>query len=174
MTINALIYLKADWKSGVLMAAAIYLLYEAAQRGDRSLKLWAATLLGFAVAAKLTAFYVPVFAVVVLAAFELLGVAAQRAAGEPIGLGDVVEPGAVDLLLTVALALGPYLAFFALGALGHHKLVSYIAFALGSAWDDGLTLSQRAALYGPFAGNAAWGRLDWQFLVFAGSPWRPP
>lgn len=169
LTINALTFLKADWKSGVLTAAAVYLLYEAAQRSDRGLKLWGAGLLGVAVAAKLTAFYMPLFALVVLAAFELVGFAARRAGGETLSLAGHLRRERPTLSIAAALVLGPYLVFFLLGSLGHHGLIAYIAFALGDAWNDGLSLPQRAAFYGPFSGNAAWGGLPCQLLVFAGS-----
>jgi hypothetical protein len=164
VTINALTFLKADWKSGLLIAAALFVLYEAAEQGRRGLKLFGAGLLGLGVAAKLTAFYMPVFALIALVAFEALALLARPPAE---GLGAHLRKIRPAFSLSVALALGPFLAFFLLGALGHHKLLAYIAYAVGDTWSDGRTTLQRALYYSPFVqGGGAWGHLHWFVLAF--------
>lgn len=168
MTRYAVTLLKADWKAGVLMACAVFTLHAASTRGDRRLQLWGAGLLGLAVAAKLTAFYGPLFAIATLAAFEILAFAARRAEG-PITPGEYVAQARPVLSKAVALAVGPYIAFYlwgVWGVWGAHGLQGYIAFALSDLWNDGMVPLQRAASYAPFSSNPAWGSLSWQLLIF--------
>jgi hypothetical protein len=169
MTVSALTFLKADWKAGVLMAAAVFTLHAAARAGDRALKLWGAGLLGLAAAAKLTAFYGPLFALVVFAAFEALAFAARRLDDPSLRLADHLAAERPILAPAAALVLGPYIAFYLFGVLGQHGLLGYIVFALGDAWDDGLSLPQRAAFYSPFSANPAWSLLSWHLLGVGGA-----
>jgi hypothetical protein len=179
LTINALTFLKSDWKGGVLMAAAIFALHEAAEQNDRNLKLFGAALLGLAVASKLTAFYLPVFALGILVVFELYGFVARNSHSRSVAHSGV--EGAADgrttfrswlaggqrtWALCAALAVMPYAVFFLLGAKG---LVYYIREALGSVWYDGLTIGERAASYTPIHpdGAVAWGTLHLSFAIFA-------
>jgi hypothetical protein len=179
LTINALTYLKSDWKGGVLMAAAIFSLHEAAEQNDRNLKLLGAGLLGLAVVSKLTAFYLPVFALGVLGVFELYGFVARNSRRRSVPYSGVesAADGRTTFrswlagerrtwALCAALAVMPYVLFFLLGARGN---VTYIREALGSVWYDGLTVGQRAASYTPIHpdGAAAWGTLHLSFAVFA-------
>ena len=164
LTINALTFLKADWKGGLLIAAALVVLYEAAEQDRRDLTLYGAGLLGLGVAAKLTAFYMPAFALITLMAFEALAFLARP---RPEGLAAYVRARRPTLSLAAALALGPFVAFFLLGAVGHHKLVAYIAYAISAAWSDGLTPAARALYYSPFVpGGGDWGHLPGFALLF--------
>jgi hypothetical protein len=105
VTINSLTFLKADWKGGLLLAAALFTLYEAVDQDRRDLKLFGAGLLGLAIAAKLTAFYMPVFALMVLVAFEALAILARPPTQ---GIGPYLQSIRPTFTHTVALALGPF------------------------------------------------------------------
>ena len=164
VTINALTFLKADWKGGLLIAGALFVLYEALERRRRDLKLLGAGLLGLGVAAKLTAFYMPAFALVVLVAFGALDFLSRPRTESA---GAYLTRERPTFAPALALALGPFLAFFLLGALGHHRLIAYIAYAVSDTWSDGRTPLQRALYYSPLApGGGAWGHLHLFALVF--------
>ncbi len=174
LTINSLTYIKSDWKGGVLIAAAVFLLNEAAERGSTRLKLAGAAILGFAITSKLTAFYLPVFAVAILAIFELYALRVRRAAWHGDASHDAeraVRPlyGRHDvrvLAQCVALAVLPFTLFFVVYA---KPTIQYIRYDLAGTWDDGLTTLARAVYYSPLSadGAAAWGTLHVFFGLFA-------
>ncbi len=165
VTLDALLYLKADWKGGLLIAAAVYLLYAAVEQDRRDLKLWGAGLLGLGIAAKLTAFYMPVLAIGLLMGFEGLALVARPPA--PGTWGSRLQAARQDLGPAAALVTGPYVFFFAFSALGYHHLLAYIRYAISETWTDGLTPVQRALFYSPFApGGGAWSYLHGFALLF--------
>ena len=172
VTINSLIFLKSDWKGGLLIAAAMFVLNTAAERNDSRLKLLGAGILGFALASKLTAFYLPVLAVALLALYEGYGFVLARSSLSP--GGGLVADGVAwsrqqwrTWLGCLALTLLPYCLFFASNAASN---IRYIRQALTSVWFDNLTRLERAAFYSPFSadGAAAWGMLPVLLLLFAG------
>ena len=168
LTIDSLTFLKADWKGGLLIAAALYTLYEAAEQERRDLKLLGAGILGLGVAAKLTAFYMPVFAFVALIGFEALSYFARHRDGLA-GFRAHLNNRRAGFGLALILALGPFLVFFLLGALGRHRIVAYIAYAVGDTWSDGRNPLQRALYYSPFTpGGGHWGLIPLFALAFVG------
>lgn len=169
MTVSAVTFLKADWKGGLLMAAAVYALHKAAVEDRPALRRFGAGLLGLALLAKITAFYLPVSAVATLIAFELLAVAADpRPAGLAAALRARVAVHRPEFAACLMLALGPWLVAFTLAVVGERQLIAYIAYALGDTWRDGLSLPQRLLFYSPFGeGARVWGWLAPALAFFA-------
>jgi hypothetical protein len=166
VTLGALTFLKSDWKGGLLVAAAMPLLYQGVAEERRALKFWGAGLLGVGVAAKLTTLYMPVIAIFILLGFEVVGLIAR-----PPGRGELeprLQAVRADLSPMAGLVFIPYIVFLLQSALGQHNILAYIRYALGDTWNDGLTHTERALFYSPLAaGGGAWGHLHWIVLAFA-------
>ena len=174
VTINALTYLKSDWKGGVLVAAAIFVFFEAVETNSRRLKYVGAGLLGVALISKLTVFYLPVFAFIIVVLFEIYDFLLRPPADASVGpapgtimsrLKSWFHHQGITFLTCAAIAVVPYCFFFALNA---RRLISYIRYALSDKWDDGLTVFERGTYYSPFSqeGLSVWGNLHWAFLLF--------
>lgn len=175
ITVYGLTNLKADWKGGFLAALSIFMFFEALTTGLRSRWIAASALLGAAVLCKLTAFYQPPLALIVLGLFH----AAAVLQGEPVAdckrehiqrsigslFRDLVSRWRA-ILTDAALVVGPYALFFLYGSHSHFNTIKYIKHALSTTWTDGLTWSGRVALYGPVL-NPAWGPLAWLLPVLA-------
>ena len=182
VTIRALAELISDLQGGILLAAAMFVLFDAAEENNNRARTLGAALLSLTLITKLTAFYLPVLALGVFLVFEIYGAlkhqlavidvpnfsrAAWKAVPARLG-GDVRQR-----TMCVALILGPYLLFF---YQSHKALLPYIQSALGSAFHDGLTIPERLLYYSPFGGKGGpcasmcffplWGDLHFMFLIF--------
>ena len=62
MTFSALAELKSDWQGGILLAAAMFVLFDAAEENSDRGRILGAALLGLMLITKMTAFYLPVLA----------------------------------------------------------------------------------------------------------------
>jgi hypothetical protein len=159
----SLIWLKADMKSGVLMAAALFVYYQSIVQQRRKLGLIASGLLGAAILCKLTAFYLPVLAVLVIGLVFLAEFWTRR--DEP-STGSIIafaRARRLHLAQCVALAVAPFAVFFAWAAVSSPSILDYIRYALAATWDDGLGYVGRALRYGP-GRNEAWGLLHLEVL----------
>jgi hypothetical protein len=177
ITFIALSRLLSDWQGGILLAAAMFVLYDAAEESNNYSRTMGAALLGLMSITKLTAFYLPVLALGVFVVFEFYGALKQRlAAKEASNLSwatfkeAFISLGAISRQRTLcaALILPPYLFFF---LYNHKELLGYIRFALGPMWADGLTVSERLLFYSSlhvWAGvrGEVWGGLHFMFLTF--------
>lgn len=164
LTMFSMLYLKADFKAGLFLAAGALVLKLAIDRKDNVLKYTGAGLLSLAAIAKMTAFYVPVLGVGLVVMFELYGAAVRvfdRERTAKLSIAGLADWPA--LLLSAVIVVVPYLLFFAINAKGY---VDYIHSAMSVIWSDGFTVAQRAAYYSPFSrdGAAFWGQLH---LLFA-------
>jgi hypothetical protein len=170
LTFNALADLKSDWDGGLLLAGALFLLARGAQAARQDLKWLGAALLGLAAASKLTAFYLPIVAVIALLLFEWYSAALEtqrRPDPEPAGLGGIWRSiNWRALLMRAAIATGPFVLFFLYSV---RSLIGYIRTATGSVWQDGLAPLGRLYYYSPFGPDSwmEWGNLHLFFLVFA-------
>ena len=137
------------------MAAAMFVLFDAAEESSNYSRAVGAALLGLMSITKLTAFYLPVLALGVFLVFEFYGALKRRLAAKEASklswttFKDVFKDlGAISRQRTLceALILLPYLFFF---LYKHKELLGYIRFALGPMWADGLTVSERLVFYSP-------------------------
>ena len=163
LTLFSFMALKADWKSGLFFAAAMYLLFEATVARSRRLWMGGSAFLGLAILCKLTAFYMPVPAVGILVLFWLCELRSRRPdATSLIGFAKVAGAEAwsrrAELLRLAAICLLPFALFFLWGSVSYYNLLIYIREALSARWNDGLDHIQRIAFYGPLR-NPAWGVL---------------
>jgi hypothetical protein len=169
ITFSALAELKSDWQGGLLMGAALFVLFDSAEANNDQGRVIASGLLGLMLVTKMTAFYLPVLTLGVFLVFELYrGFKHQLAIKGPSTLW-LARPQTV----CVALILIPYLAFF---YYSHEALLAYIHNALGPLYTDGLTISERLLyysrgtpwhLYSPILGkDAPWGGLHFTFFTF--------
>jgi len=166
LAIASLLFIKADFKGGLFMAAGIFLLYRAVECNDSKLKIFGAASLSLAVIAKTTAFYGPIFALGILILFEIYAFVQQWE--ESKSLFDARARVAAELrvlAVCVVIVTTPYLFFFSLRAKDY---VEYIRFGLSAVWADGLTVLDRAWYYSPASsdGAALWGKLHLEFLLF--------
>ena len=151
MTTDALLSLKADYKAGLLIAVAIFVLHEAVLRHSRVMSVVGTSVLSLALTAKLTAFFLPVWALGTLVVFEFLR---HGPTAHDLDLKLWHYSAAMwracwrERWAVVGLALllaGPFLLLF--GWALTDGLYWYIRLALGSSWNDGLTLLERAVFY---------------------------
>jgi hypothetical protein len=181
ITFRALAELKSDWQGGVLLAAALFVLFDAAEENNDHARTLGAALLGLMLITKLTAFYLPVLALGVFFVFEFYGALKHElAAIDAPNLSQAAWKGAFARLggsarqgtMCVALILVPYLLFF---YQSHKALLAYIQESLGSVRGaDGFTMFERFLYYSPFDGKsppwaghfALWGGLHFMFLIF--------
>lgn len=182
ITFSALAELKSDWQGGILLATALFVLFDAAEKDNNHGRALGAALLGLMLITKMTAFYLPVLAIAVFFVFEFYGALKHKLATENAPnrsqanfKGAVASLGGTVRLRTtcVALILVPYLLFF---YHSHGALLAYIRAALGPVWTDGLTVSERLLYYSrgtpwhdysPVLGKAApWGGPHLMFLIF--------
>jgi hypothetical protein len=152
MATGSLVSLKGDYKAGLLIAVALLTLYEGASRRNRRWFLLGSSLLGLAMTAKLTAFFLPVWALSVLLVFECLR---QGPTNHDQDLRLWRYWAATwrgcwlarrDLIRLGTLVAGPFLLLF--GWALTDGLASYIALALASNWHDGMSVQTRLAFYG--------------------------
>jgi hypothetical protein len=171
ITLMALAEIKADWKGGLFMAAAIFVLFDAEERDSNTGRLVGAFLLGLTLLAKLTGFYNTVPMVGTFAAFEVYGAVKRRHDAAAAGLAPKawvadLKPRFGLWAICAALILVPYVAFF---VYGHALLLPYIREALSSSYDLGLPLPERIRYYSPYSnpsdGASVWGNLHWLSLV---------
>ena len=166
ITLQSLLWIKADFKSGVLIAAALFVYYQSIVQRSRRLGLVASALLGGAILCKLTAFYLPVVAVMVICLVftaEFITQRGEPSAESPLGFA---RARLAQFAACVALAVVPFALFFAWSAVSSPSILSYIHDALNATWSDGLSYASRALHYGP-ANNRSWGLLHWEVLLFA-------
>ena len=178
LTINAQTYVVSDWKGGLLLAGALFLLNFGVEEQRPDFKLLAATLLGLAILSKLTAFYLPLLALVILLLFEWYSAIFetwQRFVFWLFGTKTTLSPRPTltsadrrTFALRATIAVCPFLLFFVYSL---ESTTSYIQSAMGSFWDDGLTTLERALYYSPFGPDAggSWGTLHAFFLIFVGA-----
>jgi hypothetical protein len=167
LAIASLLFVKADFKGGLFMAAGIFLLYCAVERKDSRLKIFGAASLSLAVIAKTTAFYGPIFALGILVLFEIYAFVQRWEESKSLFDARVRVAAELRVLaMCAAIITAPYLFFFSLRAKDY---VEYIRFALSAVWADGLTVLDRAWNYSPAStdGAALWGKLHLEFLLFA-------
>ena len=138
ITFRALAELKSDWQGGILMAAALFVLFDSAEENNDHARILGAALLGLTLITKMTAFYLPVLALGVFFVFEFYGVLKHRpAAKDAPKLSVAAWKGTLARLggsarqptTCVALILVPYLLFF---YQSHKALLAYIQQSLGS------------------------------------------
>ena len=169
------LYLKADWKGGMMIAAAIYVLNAAGARDDGRLKMYGSVLLSLALLTKLSAFYLPAVAVVVIVLFDVLYVVVARPAGA--GAGATLryardayraDNGRLRLLgRQLAISILPFVLIYWLTNLTGEGILAYIHNALSGTWSDHRSLLQRAVFYAPFSvdGRFAWGSIPAMFAL---------
>ena len=80
VTFSALAELKSDWQGGILLAAALFVLFDAAEANNNHSRTLGAALLGLMLITKMTAFYLPVLALGVFLIFELYGALKHKSA----------------------------------------------------------------------------------------------
>jgi hypothetical protein len=175
LTIDALTYVKSDWKGGLLLVGALFLLNAGVEKARPDLKLFGAGLLGLSILSKLTAFYLPVLALGILLLFEWHHalIAICRRLGSAFGTQKALGPSFTliptdrrSFILCATIAVCPFLLFFVYQL---RSTISYIRSAIGSSiWQDGLTTLERARFYSPLDrdGWATWGNLHVFFSVF--------
>ena len=179
VTCRALAELKSDWQSGILLATALFLLFDAAEDNDNHSRILGAALLGLMLITKMTAFYLPVLALAVFLLFEFYGALKPKlAAKDEPSLSPaawkraLASVGEIDRqrMICTALILVPYLLFF---YYSHKALLPYIKAALGPIQRDGFTIPERLLFYSPLDGHvppgvqgAVWGGLHFMFLIF--------
>jgi hypothetical protein len=180
ITFSALAELKSDWKGGLLMAAALFVLFDSAEANNDRGRILASALLGLMLITKMTGFYLPVLTLSVFFVFELYRSFRHRLATEDpstlspgvravAGLSRIAHPRTI----CIALILIPYLSFF---YYSHEALLVYIHNALGPLYTDGLTISERLLyysrgtpwhLYSPILSkDVPWGGLHFTFVIF--------
>jgi hypothetical protein len=173
ITFGALAVVKSDWDGGILLAAALLVLFESAEKNDNRTRTLGAALLGLMLLTKMTAFYLPLLALCVFLMFEFYGALNATTAKNPTTSLSLVRWEATlntfgmnvrQRATCVALIIVPYVLFF---YQAHKTLLPYIKEALSPMWADGFTIYQRALFYSPFQfGGAAWGGLHFTFLTF--------
>jgi hypothetical protein len=167
LTVYSLTNLKSDWKGGFFAALSIYVFVQAVRTMSRRDWLAASALMGAAVLCKLTAFYVPPLALIMLGYFEFVAALlnSTEAPGRSLASSIVEALKAMlgrwrDIALETALIAGPYGLFLLYGSHSHFNTIQYIKAALSSTWTDGLSWLGRTEFYGPTA-NPAWGPVAW-------------
>ena len=172
ITFIALSRLISDWQGSILLAAAMFVLFDSAETNNNHGRILGSVLLGLMAITKMTAFYVPVLALGVFLVFEFYG-----ALKHTLALNDALDRsqavwkavlarfgGSLRLrAICIALILVPYLLFF---YQARHSLLPYIYQALGPKWDDGLTMPERLLFYSPLGNGTFWGGLHFMFLIF--------
>ena len=176
LTLGALSHIKSDWAGGLLLAGALPLLTWGAETGREDLRMRGTMLLSLAILSKLTAFYLPFVAVLILLLFEGYGALVQdrhqlagrpgRAAGATSGFRAALR--SIDLrrlALRIAIVTAPFVLCF---LDTRHTTLAYIRFAMGATWSDGLTAAGRAWFYSPWGikNPPGWGNLHYSLLVF--------
>jgi hypothetical protein len=178
VTFRALAEVKSDWQSSILLATALFLLFDAEDNHNNS-RILGAALLGLMLVTKMTAFYLPVLALAVFLLFEFYGALKPKlAAKDEPNLSPaawkraLASLGEIDRqrMICTALILVPYLLFF---YYSHKALLPYIKAALGPIQRDGFTIPERLLFYSPLDGHvppdvqgAVWGGLHFMFLIF--------
>ena len=179
ITFRALAELKSDWQGGILLAAALFVLFDAAEQNNNHARTLGAALLGLMLITKMTAVYQPVLALGVFFVFEFYGALKHKlVAKDAPNLSQSAWKGALARLggavrqrmMCVSLILVPYLLFF---YQSHKALLAYIQAALGPISRDGLTVPERLLFYSPLDGHippnfqiAIWGGLHYMFMIF--------
>jgi hypothetical protein len=166
ITYYSLTILKSDWKSGFFIALATLCYARALEDDDRRLWTAGSALLGISILCKLTAFYLPVLALLFFALLwaahivRRVGVAAGASAFRP---GPMIGQTASEwrtAAVCLACIVGPFALFFFYASHSHFNIIRYIRQALSDTWTDGLTYPQRAAAYLP-PENPTWGPIAW-------------
>jgi hypothetical protein len=169
--LNGSWWLKSDWEGGIFLAAAMLVLFDAAESGSVKGKMVGSSLLALALLCKMTAFYQPVPVLATFMAFEIYGLLKKRWSshfeaspffrmpkGFPYGQAKVWA-------VCGSIILAPYLFFF---WYSRRHLIFYINMALDSAWRDNFTVVERLLFYMPFGtqeARDAWGALHMLFPV---------
>lgn len=166
LTINALTIMKSDWRGGLLLSVAIVLLESAYRKGDTRLKYFGATFVSLAILSKITEFYLPFDAVILIVIFELYGIACSGQNGIRRKM-DAVLTAATSrhFWLTLAIAIVPFILFFLWKIRG---ITQYIGLATSGVWLDNMSLFQRVIFYSPGNSNSpfVWGNLYITFALF--------
>ena len=185
ITFRALAELKSDLQGGILLATALFVLFDAAEENNDHARTLGAALLGLMLITKMTAFYLPVLALGVFLVFEFYGALKRElVAIDAPNLSQAAWKGALARLggsarqrtMCVALIVVPYLLFF---YQSHKALLAYIQGSLGSVLGaDGFTMFERLLYYSPFDGKGALGRpfraLGWPAFYVLDFPRRRP
>jgi hypothetical protein len=138
ITFLALSTLKSDWQGGLLLATALLVLFDAAEKNSNCSRSVGAALLGLMLVTKMTAFYLSVLALGGFLVFEFYGALKQRLAAKEVSnlswaafKKAFIRLGAIVRQRTpcAALILAPYLFFF---LYKHKELLGYMRYALGS------------------------------------------
>ena len=176
-TFLALSTLKSDWQGGILLATALFVLFDAAEENNDYGRTVGAALLGSMLITKMTAFYLPVLALGVFLVFEFYGALKRRPAAKDVrNFSGVTLKGTYawfggiirQRTICVTLILAPYLLFF---LYKYKTLSAYIREALGPLFGDRLTISERLFFYSPLhitrdVPGGPWGSLHFMFLTF--------
>jgi hypothetical protein len=171
--LNGSWWLKSDWEGGIFLAAAMLVLFDAAESGSVKGKIVGSSLLALALLCKMTAFYQPAPVLATFFAFELYGALKQRWAQSTrtwltfrtLAGFEFSYAQAKLWALCSSIILAPYLFFF---WYSRRHLVFYINMALDSAWRDNFTVVERLLFYMPFGtleARDAWGALHMLFPV---------
>lgn len=175
ITIHALTFLKPDWKAGLLVGSAILALKEGAEQHSLKLKILGSVLLSAAVTLKMTAFYLPLFSIGLVAAFEIYGAFLKYPSYEILddkNGAQLVKYITANLRnkwrfwsVLSAIILIPWAVLF---LQGFDHYISYIKGALNPYWHDNLSIPERLIFYSPWSedGKNAWGFLLHSFLFF--------
>jgi hypothetical protein len=168
--LNGSWWLKSDWEGGIFLAAAMLVLFDAAESGSVKGKIVGSSLLALALLCKMTAFYQPAPVLATFIAFELYGAIKHRWTPCP-GSGSAFRAlagfrfsysQAKLWALCSSIILAPYIFFF---LYNRHHFMAYISWGLEPTWHDNLTMAQRLASYMPFEAPDAWGALHVQFPI---------
>jgi hypothetical protein len=151
-------------RNGIFLAAAMLVLFDAAESGSVKGKIVGSSLLALALLCKMTAFYQPAPVLATFIAFELYGAMKHRWTPCP-GSGFAFRAlagfrfsysQAKLWALCSSIILAPYIFFF---LYNRHHFMAYISWGLEPTWHDNLTMAQRLASYMPFEAPDAWGSL---------------
>ncbi len=173
ITLRALGEVKSDWLAGIYLAAAMFVLFDAAEEDDDKSQWVGAGLLSLALLSKLTAVYMPVVMLAVFLGFDVYRALrhahfAVKSRTRPAGATEwtlAYLQGLRHRLLHVAIILVPFLLFFLHNA---KSLINYIRESTGPIWRDHYTTMQRLLFYLPVDGQGAitWGWLHVAFILF--------
>jgi hypothetical protein len=175
ITFSALTELKSDWQGGIFAAAALFVLFDSAEANNEKGRMMGASLLSLMLLTKMTAFYMPLLALGVFAAFEFYGALKLKSAAK--GMPHLTfeienklvwrwRDGVRARVGCVAVILVPYLFFF---YYSHGALIAYIRNALGPLFTDGLTIPERLLYY--VRGNPWY---DYSPAMGTDAPWGGP
>jgi hypothetical protein len=170
LTFSALSELKSDWQGGLLMAAAIFILFDAQEADSDTQRFAGSSVLSLALLTKMTSVYMPILAAGIFIAMESYGAlrtasmpgAGFKIADAPKAIGNQAARTWRVQLICLTVILVPFLVFF---VYQFQHLTDYIQNGLSLKWRDGFSLHQRFDFYRP-RHNPGWGRLHELFAGF--------